>query len=219
MKQFIENIAYSQFAIGLMAGVVVTIFVSYFIFYRKYNTSQVSLNFPFGLGNITLDATNQTRLLAWKIYIQLKTRKASLPFDEEHDVIIDILKSLDEIFPVAREILSQIKPYVECQQMSVSDCVLRVLNDGIRPYLTQWNSRYRKWWDSAIENPSNKMKSPQEIQREFPEYDKLISDLKKMNDELTKYADELLIIVYSPPTSKINLKKMPSRISEQPQIL
>jgi len=63
------------------------------------------------------------------------------------------------------------------------------------------------------------MKSPQEIQREFPEYDKLISDLKKMNDELTKYADELLIIVYSPPTSKINLKKMPSRISEQPQIL
>jgi len=75
--------------------------------------------------------------------------------------------------------------------------LLRVLNDGIRPYLTRWHASYRVWWDNANELPENKEKSPQEIQRTFQNYMDLTLELKNMNDELIKYAEELLAIVYA----------------------
>jgi len=72
--------------------------------------------------------------------------------------------------------------------------MLRVLNDGIRPHLTKWQSKYRKWWNEAVEATDKRGISPQDIQRKFPEYDAIVNDLKEMNVELAVFADELRAI-------------------------
>ena len=63
------------------------------------------------------------------------------------------------------------------------------MNDGLRPHLTIWQAKYRSWYECA----SNDYKgmTPQEIQRKFPEYDLLVSNLKQTNDIMIKYAIEL----------------------------
>ena len=68
------------------------------------------------------------------------------------------------------------------------DITTKVLNNGLRPHLTAWQAKYRAWYNSTL---SDATATPQEIQRTYPEYQLLIDDLKKTNDIMIKYADEL----------------------------
>lgn len=188
-----------RFWAGICLGAASLGVVCWYVRKRHYRATQVTIHMPFGLGNITYEATDQDRILAWKMYVQLKTRKAALPFNDEHDLIANVCDSLHEIFPVTRDLLSEACPRGGVAQKSVTDFVLRVLNDGIRPHLTKWHPAFRTWWDKAVEAPDNNGKSPQEIQRQFPLYDDLVADLRRMNDELGKYAEELLAMVHATP--------------------
>jgi len=193
----VETVLSGVFWLGVCAGALFVVVVRLVLARTRYRTSQVSLNLPFGLGNITYEATDQDRVLAWKMYVQLKTRKAALPFDEDHDVIINVFDSLRDVFSVTRDLLSEASPHQGEAQRSVADFVLRVLNDGIRPHLTRWHASFAAWWDKAMKLPENDGKSPEDVQRGFPEYDALVADLKKMNDELAQYAGELLLVVHA----------------------
>ena len=197
-----------EFWLGVPMGVLILAGMGILVLRRRLRVTQVEINLPFGLGNITYEATDRDRVLAWKMYVQLKTRKAALPFDEEHDVIADVFESLHDVFPVTRDLLSEVNPHHGEAQRSVADFVLRVLNDGIRPYLTRWHATYRMWWDAAVAVSENKNKSAQETQRAFPQYAELTADLKKMNDELAKYAEELLAIVYASPQKGKPVKRV-----------
>jgi len=196
--RLVDLIQSEKFWIGLGAAAI--IFVVFLIIFmrRRYGVAQIALNLPFGLGNITYETTEQDRTLAWKMYVQLRTRIAALPFDENLDVIADVYESLHTIFAITREVLSEAKPFRAQSQRSIVDFILRVLNDGIRPKLTRWQAHFLYWWDKAVELPENTTKTPQEIQRTFPGYNELIEDLKKMNTELFKYAEDLLAIVHAP---------------------
>ncbi len=72
--------------------------------------------------------------------------------------------------------------------------MIRVLNDGVRPHLTRWQSDFRRWWEEAITSDGNHGKSPQAVQQQYPHYSELVTDLKTTNTELSKLADELLTI-------------------------
>ncbi|MCP4581531.1 MAG: hypothetical protein GY839_07910 [candidate division Zixibacteria bacterium] len=195
----LETVQSGFFWLGTAFAALLFIMVWFIWLNKRYKTSKITINIPFGLGNIDYDATDQDRILAWKMYIQLKTRKAALPFDENHDLVYNVYDSLHEIFPMTRNLLSEYSPHYKDVRGGISDFVLRVLNDGIRPHLTKWHSVFRKWWEEALTAPVNIQKKPQELQREFPEYDSLISELKRMNDELTKYAEILMDIVKTSP--------------------
>jgi len=202
-----------NFWFGIIIGAVIT----HFFVVKKFLCSNVTISLPFGLGNITYEATDKDRVLAWKMYIQLKTRKAALPFNIEHDIIIDVFDSIYKIFNETRDLLSEIKPHQQETQKSVADFVLRVLNDGIRPFLTKWQAGYRRWWNVNIVKPENQSKTPQEIQKEYPEHDLLIKDLIDMNVELVKCSEELLQIVHSKPSRRSFFKRKVSIAPEKPQ--
>ncbi|MBI4027463.1 MAG: hypothetical protein HY360_20930 [Verrucomicrobia bacterium] len=209
MSAWVGNLLSSgAFWIGIPMGVLLSILTWLLVLRRRFRATQVEIGLPFGLGNITYEATDRDRVLAWKMYVQLQTRKAALPFDEDHDVIVNVLDSLHDMFPITRELLSEVNPHHGKSQKSIADFVLRVLNDGIRPYLTRWHATYRRWWDAAIEDPENKNKSMQEIQCAFPKYKKLTIDLKKMNDELAKYAEELLAVVHARSSREKPIQKI-----------
>ncbi|PJA26333.1 MAG: hypothetical protein CO189_11290 [candidate division Zixibacteria bacterium CG_4_9_14_3_um_filter_46_8] len=194
----LKVVSLGAFWLGMCIGATLPICV-WFIVNKRYKKSKITLNIPFGLGNIVYDASDQDRVLAWKMYVQLKTRKAALLFDETHDIISQVYDSLHEIFPLTRDILSECCPHYLETQKSISDFVLRVLNDGIRPHLTQWHPLFRTWWERALISAENLEKAPQDLQREFPQYQDLVADLKKMNNELIKYAEDLVDIVQTKP--------------------
>ena len=205
----------SSFWLGVSVGLFLSALTWLLFLRRRLRATQVEISLPFGLGNITYEATDRDRVLAWKMYVQLKTRKAALPFDEDHDVIAYVFDSLHEVFPITRELLSEVSPHHGESQRSIADFVLRVLNDGIRPHLTRWHATYGRWWDTAVEVPENKNKSLLEIQRAFPRYKELTTELKRMNDELAKYAEELLAVVHASPVKGRSARKS-DVIPEQP---
>jgi len=169
---------------------------------KSFKVKRLSINAPFGLGQIEFERSpfsNKELNLAWKIYIQLVTRKAALEIDEENDNIEDIYNSWYELFTTTRECLIEI-PTTELKNNNTKRIVnlaIDVLNKGLRPHLTKWQSKYRRWYSKAINNPAYKNKSPQDIQKNFPEFKVLISDMKRVNKELILYAKELKKIVFS----------------------
>jgi len=72
---------------------------------------------------------------------------------------------------------------------------IEVLNVGIRPHLTKWQARFRRWYKLESEAKDNLGLSPQEIQNKFPDYKTLIVDLKDVNMKLINYRYKLSEIV------------------------
>jgi hypothetical protein len=183
---------------GIALSAVIFLMFHFFLRRRRFYVSSVTLALPFGLGNISYQASDENRILAWRLYVHLKTRKAALPLDNDNDVIVEVYDSLYELFQITRDLLCSV-PIRNLQgEQTLADLILRVQNDGLRPHLTKWQAPFRRWWTNAIELPENHARSPQEIQRQFPAYDELVNDLQRMNTEVAKFAEELLRIVRPP---------------------
>jgi hypothetical protein len=172
-------------------GVLIPIAAIYILRLRRFQSYSVSVGLPFGLGSKTYDTTPTDRIVAWKLYVQLVTRKAALPFDEEHDLIKEVYDSLFTLFEVTRDLLLNLPPREFQREEGVASLMLRVLNDGVRPHLTRWQADFRRWWEAAVVSDENRGKTPQEIQRQYPRYTELIADLRNTNTELSKFADKL----------------------------
>ena len=65
------------------------------------------------------------------------------------------------------------------------------MNIGMRPHLTKWQAKFRKWYTLELEKEENNKLTPQELQRKYPEYDQLISDLKSSQDQILELIDKL----------------------------
>ena len=131
------------------------------------------------------------RQIAYSIWVELSTRKIGLPIDLDHDVISDVYDSWYNFFGVTRELVKTI-PVSKVRNDSTGKIIklsIEVLNEGLRPHLTQWQARYRRWYEHKIKD--NFDMSPQDIQKGFPEYDALSSDLLAVNNRLIKYRSKM----------------------------
>ena len=153
----------------------------------------VTLEIPLGgIGTVTLKPNYQDIQIAHKIWTELVTRKAAIKIDPQKDVIIEVYDSWYSLFKRIRELISDIPAeHVRNSESTkkLIDIATRSLNDGLRPHLTEWQAKFRNWYN----NQDEKLKeaSPQEIQREFPEYEKLIAEMEIVNEQLISYAKEL----------------------------
>lgn len=144
-------------------------------------------DFDLGIGNSTikLSYNKKDQEVAYKLWVELSTRKIGIPFDEEHDVIVQVYDSWYEFFKIAREILKEIPaeriPYSN-ELINLSE---QVLNEGLRPHLTKWQAKFRSWYKNES-NTTNNI-SPQELQKKFPDIDQLVSDLKNTNNHMIEY--------------------------------
>jgi hypothetical protein len=175
---------------------------------HRYGSYSVNIGLPFNLGSRTYDTTPWDRVVAWKLYVQLTTRKAALPFDEDFDLISEVYDSLFAIFAVTRKLLLGLPPHEFEREGGVAPLLLRVINDGLRPHLTRWQADFRMWWDGALAATTTQGKSPQEVQRMYPQYSELVTDLKRTNTELSKLADELLTIARAPKLKRPRTEKV-----------
>jgi len=134
--------------------------------------------------------------IAHKIYIELITRKAAIKIEEEKDVIVEVYNSWYSLFQITRDELKSFSGKLLKDNNTSQELVLLltdILNKGLRPHLTEYQARFRKWYSEQLEN--NKGISPQKIQKDFEDYDELMSSMKAINMTLIEYSKQLKKII------------------------
>ncbi|MDN5217357.1 hypothetical protein QQ020_35110 [Fulvivirgaceae bacterium BMA12] len=172
--------------------------------YRKGHVTEdiipVKLTYELGGAAIEYQITRnyQHVEIAHKIYIELITRKAAIKIDQQRDVIVEIYNSWYALFQTTREELKKISGellWKNTSSASLIGLLSDILNKGLRPHLTEYQAKFRKWYQEEIDKTENIGKTPQAIQEEYPDYDQLISSMTEVNQVLIDYAEELKKII------------------------
>lgn len=146
-----------------------------------------------GVGTVKIKPNNQVRQIAHKAWIELVTRKAGIPVDKENDVISDVYASWYELFKEIRLLARDVPAHKlnDPDTKKLVDVLVQTLNKGLRPHLTQWQAKYKRWYNSAVDRDKKSSLTPQDIQRKYSNYDDLVDDMLKVNKLLVDYASEL----------------------------
>jgi len=168
--------------------------------WQSFEIDQVEL----GVGDqrVSFRPNSTDQQIAYNIWVEIKTRKIGLEIDLDNDVILEIYDSWYDFFSITREMIKDV-PVSKINRKSTQKIIkvsIDILNEGLRPHLTKWQARYRRWYENAINTSEYQELTPQEIQRKFPQYDELTSDMIKINEKLMNYRDQLHNIAFGQKT-------------------
>ncbi len=177
-------------------------FISGTITKTEVDINEVELGI--GTHKIKIKPNHQTIQVAYKLWVELNTRKLGLPIDEENDVISEIYDSWYKFFTVTRELIKEI-PAHKASNKDTKEVIIvasKVLNYAVRPHLTKWQARYREWYKRYTVNITSYDISPQEVQQKFKCkgdnncYETLMKDMIEVNNSLISYRKLLEKIVF-----------------------
>lgn len=177
----------------LIGGLIVLFVLGLIVrrFFRRYRL--VSLNISLGnIGKAEFRPNREDLQIAHRIWTELVTRKAAVPIDPDHDVIVEVYDSWYALFTRIRALIADLPADLLRREKSTKAIVkiaTTTLNNGIRPHLTRWQARFRHWYDT--ERARSTEESPQDIQKRYPHYEELIADMMRINGLLIDYASEL----------------------------
>lgn len=184
-------------AIGLSILLLGAWLIWRFIFanrtFRNYEVVEAELNIA-NIGKVKLQPNDEVVRVAYQAWVEISTRKAGLAFDENHDVIVEVYSSWYEAFGRLRDLAKSIPAqniHKSEDTRKLVELIVRVLNDGLRPHLTTWQAKFRKWYAVELEKEKSASISPQEIQKRYPEYTALVSDLTQVQSQIVQYRDFL----------------------------
>ena len=160
-------------------------------FWRKVKAYEID-EAVIGIGDqkVKIKPNYQDMQIAYNLWVELSTRKIGLEIDLDNDVIKEIYDSWYEFFKLTRELIKDIPVSKIRKDESTKELVriaIEVLNEGLRPHLTKWQARFRRWYNTEIEREENKNLSPQEIQKKYPEYENLTKEMIEVNHQLIEY--------------------------------
>ncbi|MCJ8324661.1 MAG: hypothetical protein HRU29_05610 [Rhizobiales bacterium] len=177
--------------------IMVFVIASYLYIKHKFLSDVVidKVHIGLGSGKITLKNDPIDKNIAYKIWLELKTRKIGQKIDFENDVIIEIYNSWYDFFQITRELLKDIPSdkVHRSHTKKIINLSIEVLNVGMRPHLTEWQAKFRRWYGVVEVNYPDL--SPQEIQKKYPYFDELTEEMTRINNELIIYCDELYKLV------------------------
>ncbi len=155
----------------------------------------------FGIGDakFKLRPNLTDRQVAYAIWVELSTRKIGLEIDLERDVISEVYASWYEFFSVTRDLLKTV-PVSRVGDQSTRKIIrlsIDILNEGLRPHLTTWQARFRRWFEREMADDKKLADSPQAIQAEFPAFKEMSEDLLKVNARLIAYRRAMSRLVYN----------------------
>lgn len=185
-----------EVSVWAVAGLLLVLFAIWFArrrfsLFHKYDVVKLSIKLG-NIGNVELQPNNEDVQIAHRIWTELVTRKAAQPIDFDHDVILEIYNSWYALFGRVRQLISDIPGHLLRKEKSTQELVriaTQTLNDGLRPHLTRWQARFRHWYEKC---PAEvKAKCPQECEREYPQYQELVAELRIVNQQLIEYAGQL----------------------------
>ncbi len=161
-----------------------------------------------GIGDTTVSfKPNRTdRQIAYAIWVELSTRKVGLEIDPEHDVISEVYDSWYSFFGVTRDLIKEVPAHKLKSKgtRAIVRASVQVLNKGLRPHLTQWQARYRRWYETTLKEGD--IRDPQLVQQEFPSYAELVDDLLAINAKLIEYRKAMYELATGDPESIIAIE-------------
>lgn len=128
--------------------------------------------------------------IAYKMWVELNTRKIGLLIDFDEDVISEVYKSWYQFFGITRELIKGLPATKLRNDKSTKELIeisTKILNEGLRPHLTSWQAKYNKWYDNEVLKDENKALTPQQIQQKYSEFNMLKSDMERVNRNLMNY--------------------------------
>lgn len=141
-----------------------------------------------GIGDtkVSFSPNSTDRQIAYAIWVELSTRKIGLEIDPEHDVISEVYDSWYSFFGVTRELIKAVPAHKLKSKgtRAIVRALVHVLNEGLRPHLTHWQARYRRWYKSVEPDDT---REPQVIQKDYPKHQEQIDDLLRINAKLVRY--------------------------------
>ncbi|GGI66882.1 hypothetical protein [Deinococcus humi] len=184
------------FSIGwIPALVVLVVILGYLMWARRarWDITQQTIS-AFGQ-TVTIKPNVDVARIAHKTWTELASRKAAIQFEEDNDVIIEVYDSWYALFTEVRLLVKEIpaeKIRTDSEMRKLVRLMMETLNRGLRPHLTKWQARFRRWLDHELKKHEGQdYISIQEIQKKFPDYDELVADLRKVNKFLLEYAEAL----------------------------
>lgn len=164
-------------------------------FFKRKSRRRITLDgMSFGIGEFRCELTcgNEIQEIAYQLWVELITRKIAIPIEDD-DVIVEVYDSWYAAFSSIRDLLKTVPGKCLDDASDLIDITAKVLNEGLRPHLTKWQAKYRTWYDCETKDSTD---DPQIIQKQFPEYDELLSDLKKTNQNIINFANKLHEIAF-----------------------
>lgn len=194
---YFDSLFFWVFVAAIVAFVALRVAGGYFNFglWRRFEIDEAQ----FGLGDqkLILRPNETDRQIAYKIWVELSTRKMGLPIDFDDDVIADIYDSWYNFFSVTRELIKDV-PVSKFRRKDTEKIIrlsIDVLNTGIRPHLTKWQARFRRWYERSLDQDDYAETPPQDIQKNFPNYEELRADLETVNQRLIRYREKMYELV------------------------
>jgi hypothetical protein len=162
---------------------------------KDYEINEASIGI--GSQTIKIKPNYEDMQIAYKLWVELSTRKIGLPIDFENDVVVEIYNSWYEFFKLTRELIKEIPVSKVRKKESTRDIVriaIEVLNEGLRPHLTKWQAKFRKWYEFESSKEEYRELPPQQIQRKFPGYELLTKEMQEVNKRLIEYRKILKLL-------------------------
>lgn len=204
-RDFSLSLTFNPLVIAIIAIVVgIILVIRWWLGWRGSNFTIDEATVGIGNHRISFKPNMKDQEIAYKIWVELSTRKIGLPIDLEHDVISEIYDSWHSFFSVTRELIKDI-PINKVKHSSTRQIItlsIQVLNEGLRPHLTAWQARFRRWYDKQLETAPDDI-DPQAIQTKYAQFEDLKTDLLEVNKRLMMYREKMkeLVLGLSPEDS------------------
>ena len=203
-KDFSISLTINPIAIGVAILLIVLFFFIRWFVLRRYSKFEIdTAEMGIGSGKISFKPNLKDQEIAYKIWVELSTRKIGLSIDLKDDVISEIYDSWHNFFSITRELIKDI-PVNKIKNKSTRQIItlsIAVLNEGLRPHLTFWQARFRRWYDKRIETAGEDV-DPQSIQAGYPKFTELSEDLLRVNTRLIKYRDKMAELILGLPRDR-----------------
>jgi len=197
-SESVLDIEINLFLIAAILSIVVIIILIQFALkkYSKAKFELVDMTFNFRGPSISykVERNYENLEIAHKILVELTTRKAAIPIDENFDVITEVYDSWYSLFQITRDEIKKISGKAlqnDQHSENLIKMATNILNKGLRPHLTKYQSSFRRWYNEELNDPNNRGRSPQEIQKNYPKFDELVIDMKEVNELMIQYKQEL----------------------------
>lgn len=191
------SLTVNPIAIGIIILIcVVIIAIRYWLLDRRSNFEIDAAEMGIGSHKISFKPNQRDQEIAYKIWVELSTRKIGIPIDLKHDVITEIYDSWHSFFSITRELIKDI-PISKVQKPSTRKIItlsINLLNAGLRPHLTIWQARFRHWYDRQLQESKEDI-DPQFVQAKYPKFIELKEDLEIVNKRLIMYREKMRELV------------------------
>lgn len=108
----------------------------------SFKLKTLTLGLPFDLGQATIEVGEVQKVAAWKLYVEMSTRVSTQPMTHGSGSLREVLRSLYQLFDVTRTVLKEAGPDIGQSPDDLGPIAIRILNDGLRPFLTKWHAAY-----------------------------------------------------------------------------